>query len=194
VARAGRSGGPVRILDIATGEEHVFARRPHGQEHVFIRRPHGTAVAIAPDGTWLATAGDERRLAWIWDLRTGEECAALSGHTGRVTSVALTPDGTWLATGSWDRSVRIWDAATGQLRATLTGHTGEVTSVAIAPDGTWLAASSHDGSLRIWDTTTGRVGAVMRVDSSLKDCAWSPAGNLIAAAGDAGLYLFNFNS
>jgi WD40 repeat protein len=190
----GRSGGPVRILDIATGEEHVFARRPHGQEHVFIRRPHGTAVAIAPDGTWLATAGDERRLAWIWDLRTGEECAALSGHTGRVTSVAIAPDGTWLATGSWDRSVRIWDAATGQLRATLTGHTGEVTSVAIATDGTWLATGSHDGSLRIWDTTTGRVGAVMRVDSSLKDCAWSPAGNLIAAAGDAGLYLFNFNS
>jgi hypothetical protein len=34
----------------------------------------------------------------------------------------------------------------------------------------------------------------MRVDGALSDCAWSPSGGLLAAAGDAGLYLFAFNS
>ena len=104
-----------------------------------------SAVAIAPDGTWLATAGDDGTVR-IWDPATGQQRATLTGHTGAVSAVAIAPDGTWLATASGDGTVRIWDPATGQQRATLTGHTGAVSAVAIAPDGTWLAtASSDDG-------------------------------------------------
>jgi WD40 repeat protein len=69
-----------------------------------------------------------------------------------------------------------------------------VYAVAIAPDGTWLATTSGDGTARIWDPATGAVGAVMRVDSALNGCAWSPDGRLLAAVGDAGLYVFAFNS
>src|SRR5204862_1780201 len=75
-----------------------------------------TAVAIAPDGTWLATGGWERTVR-IWDPATGRERAALTGHTEWMTAVAIAPDGTWLATGGWDRTVRIWDPATGRERA-----------------------------------------------------------------------------
>ena len=88
--------------------------------------------------------------------------------------------------------MRIWDPATGQQRAALTGHTGAVTAVAIAPDGTWLASAGRDGSVRIWDPVTGGISAVMRVDSWLEDCAWSPSSQSLAAAGGAGLYHFTF--
>ena len=35
----------------------------------------------------------------IWDVATGRERAALTGHTGGVTAVAVAPDGSWLASG-----------------------------------------------------------------------------------------------
>ena len=173
-----------------------------------------TAVAIAPDGTWLATGSDDRTVR-IWDPATGRQRATLTGHTGPVTAVAIAPDGTWLATGSDDRTVRIWDPATGRQRATLTGHTGPVTAVAIAPDGTWLATGSHDRTVRIWDpasgeldiAVSGRIHAVAfaldgtwlatgdseRIDRPLVDCAWSPSGQSLVVAGDAGLYHFTFH-
>jgi WD40 repeat protein len=111
-----------------------------------------------------------------------------------VVAVAIAPDAAWLATTSTDKTVRIWDPATGRQRAVLTGHTDQVVAVAIAPDAAWLATTSTDKTVRIWDSATGDITAVMRVDSPLTTCAWSPSGRLLAAAGDGGLYLFNFSS
>jgi WD40 repeat protein len=54
-----------------------------------------------------------------------------------------------------------------------------------------LASAGQDGVVRVWDPATG-IGAVMRVDGRLKDCAWSPSGQSLAAAGDVGLYHFTF--
>jgi WD40 repeat protein len=130
------------------------------------------------------------------DAATGQHRVAFTGHNGQPIAVAIAPDGTWLAScgGSHDRTARIWDAATGQHRATLTGHASRVTAVAIAPDSSWLATTSDDQTALIWDPATGGISAVMRVDGSLRDCAWSPSGHLLVAAGDVGIHLFAFNS
>src|SRR5262249_35525608 len=55
------------------------------------------AVAYRPDGTQLATAGDDR-VVRVWDTATGELLYPLTGHTGVVLAVAYRPDGTQLAT------------------------------------------------------------------------------------------------
>ena len=68
------------------------------------------AVAIAPDGTWLATVGDDGTVR-IW-AADGTPRATLTGHRDPVIAVAIAPDGTWLATGGGDGTVRTWDAAT----------------------------------------------------------------------------------
>ena len=77
------------------------------------------AVAVAPDGRWLASAGGDGAVR-IWDTATWQEQAKLTGHDGAVSTVAIAPNGAWLATGGSDRIVRVWDAApTGPNRATL---------------------------------------------------------------------------
>jgi WD40 repeat protein len=59
-------------------------------------------VAIAPDGSWLASGGTVR----IWHPVTGSQRNSLSGHTGGVGAVAIAPDGSWLASGGDDDMVR----------------------------------------------------------------------------------------
>jgi len=51
---------------------------------------HG--VCFSPDGTRLASAGDDKTVK-LWDARTGEESRTLEGHTGKVHSVCFSPDG-----------------------------------------------------------------------------------------------------
>ncbi|WP_326564776.1 NB-ARC domain-containing protein [Micromonospora peucetia] len=112
------------------------------------------AVAITPDGTWLATSDDDG-VVRVWDAVTGAERTTLIGHTGPVTAVAIAPDGTWLATGGDGGVVRVWDVVTGAERATFTGPTWSVKAVTIAADGTWLATGHSDGSVQVWSVVTG---------------------------------------
>ena len=82
-----------------------------------------TAMAVAPDGSWLASAADWDGTVRIWDVATGRERAVLTGHATGVAAVAIAPDGSWLAAAAGGGTVRIWDVATGRERAALTGHT-----------------------------------------------------------------------
>ena len=113
-------------------------------------------MAIAPDGSWLASGGDDGSVR-IWDPVTGEQRAALAGHAGPVTAVAIAPDGTWLASGGDDGSVRIWDPATGQLDTVRTEHIPPCVRGRLRPGrhAGWPAAA-----------TTGRCGSGTRSPAS----------------------------
>ena len=174
---ASASDGSVRLWDTATGSLRA-ALDGHGGP---VR-----AVAISPDGTYLASAGDDGSVR-LWDTATGSLRAALDGHGGPVRAVAISPDGTYLASAGDDGSVRLWDTATGSLRAALDGHGGPVRAVAISPDGTYLASAGDDGSVRLWDTATGSLRAALDGHGGpVRAVAISPDGTYLASAGDDG--------
>jgi WD40 repeat protein len=138
-----------------------------------------TAVAISPDGTWLASAYFDGT-ARTWTPR-GTLRAVLTGHQGWINAVAISPDGTWLATAGSDKTARTWDAD-GTPRAVLTGHQGWINAVAISPDGTWLATAGSDKTARTWDADgtpravlTGHQGTVTAVVIS-PDGTWLATG------------------
>ncbi len=129
-----------------------------------------SALVVAPDGSWLASAGGGE--VRIWDPATGMILHTLTdhvdsitgknrfytGHTGSVSVLAVAPDGSWLASNSGNiflqGKIRIWDPVTGICHHTLTGHTGWVSALAVAPDGSWLASASGN-KVQIWDAATG---------------------------------------
>ena len=103
------------------------------------RRRTGRAVVLAlaysPDGSTLASAGDDAVIR-LRDVASGRVVGRLEGHGDAVSCLAFSPDGRTLATGSYDRTVKLWDVASRPRGATLTGHTNWVFAVAFSPDGT----------------------------------------------------------
>ncbi|MFF5446382.1 NB-ARC domain-containing protein [Streptomyces sp. NPDC012888] len=143
--------------------------------------PH--AVAVAPDGTWLAT-GDDRGEVRLWDVRAGHCTAVLSGHRGPVKALAVSPDGTWIASGATtDREVRLWDVLSATCTTVLAGHPHGAAALAVAPDGTWLAAATGR-IVRLWDVAAADSRVTLRGHRDpVRSVAIAPDGTWLATAG-----------
>ena len=61
------------------------------------------------DGADKVYAGGIDNVVKVWDLRKGEMCMMLEGHSDTVTGMSLSPDGSYLLTNSMDCTLRIWD-------------------------------------------------------------------------------------
>jgi WD40 repeat protein len=142
------------------------------------------AVAIAADGTWLASAGDDQTVR-IWDADKGTQRAELVAHRGPVRAVSIAADGTWLASAGDDRTVRIWGVDAEWPYDQLTGHTKRVRAVSIAADGTWLASAGDDHTVRIWNADTGSLSAELTGHTApVRAVTIAADGTWLASAGD----------
>ncbi|MFD1938717.1 hypothetical protein ACFSKW_45375, partial [Nonomuraea mangrovi] len=59
-------------------------------------------LAIAPDGTWMATAGSDRMD--LWDAQ-GRRLAPTLETPSFVGGLAMAPDGEWVAAVHWDGGI-----------------------------------------------------------------------------------------
>ena len=177
----------VPVWDVATGKR---VRTLAGHDHVMT-----AAVAVSPDGRWVATAGGpalniaDRTTGTdhdihLYDAATGERRHVLPGQPTATAALRFTPDSKTLLTG--DAVVRFWDVATGrQLRRT-DGHEAYVSDLAFV--GEALISAGADGTVRTWNPRTGEQLGVVSVGSTwAKELTLSPDGKRVCSVQGTGV-------
>ncbi|HEY2738771.1 MAG TPA: hypothetical protein VGK45_10225, partial [Thermoanaerobaculia bacterium] len=152
------------------------------------------AVALEADGRTLATGSDDGSVR-LFDLgRTGAPPRVLAGFADAVRTVAIDPAGRWLAAGSLDGTLRLWDlrssAMSGTSGRSLPTQTAAVRSLAL---GGGRLASVSGSEIRLWDAERGQEirQLVSGHPGRINSVALSPDGNVLAAGGAGGVFLWD---
>lgn len=156
------------------------------------------AVTFYPDGSQIATAGDDCVIR-LWDRQTGAAGAVLDGHQERVSSMAYSPCGSWLVIASWSNTIRLWDLNDNNIEQPRTiaqideKHNAALYSMAISPTDHWVAVGCISSQVRLFDTRSGEPAMSTKLAKGFpRVLSFSLDGQKLAiGASNSSIYLWN---
>jgi len=172
----------IRVWDLETGKTVRTLRGQIGEGN----KGNIYAMAMSPDGRWLAAGGwmgvsGDIRIR-LYDFPTGKLVALLKGHTNVVLSLAFSPDNRYLVSGSLDNNAILWNVKRQRRLHTLSGHTHDIYAVAFTPDSKRVVTGSDDHTLRLWQVRNGKHLATLKGHTDkVKSIAISPQDGTIAS-------------
>lgn len=150
------------------------------------KRPVVTSVAMNPDHTLLATAGDDH-VVRLWNATNSTAVNELVGHRDWVRAAVFSPEGQHLATAGDDHTVRIWDLRQNKQARLFGDHPLTVYTLAYSGDGKWLAAAGFDRRVSVYDVQRGTRSRTLDTNSAdIRSVAFSPDNSRLAAVGRDG--------
>lgn len=183
--------------------------QPKPQHLVAAHKGYVRGVAISPDGTLVATGGNDC-LVKLWSVKTAKLVRTLEGHEHQVYNVKFHPSGRWLISGDLRGNLKQWDVETGALvrdfdgsaiykyDKTFHGHIGGVRGMDISRDGKYFAISGIGEvsnafagigvpTVILFDWATGKRLAIMSPEDNFKGTCWGvrfhPENDFITAVG-----------
>jgi len=140
-------------------------------------------ISIAPTGLKFCSCADDSH-AKSWDLRTGEEERAFTGHGWDVKCCSWHPTKGLVATGSKDAQIKLWDPRAGEAITTIYCHKNTVTRVKWSPSGQYLASGSKDQLVMLMDIRTMSVRKVLKAhQKEVTSLCWHPETDSLLASG-----------
>lgn len=111
-------------------------------------------IKVCSDNSKFASVGGDR-MAFFWDVSTGNIIRRLRGHEGKINCLDFNNDDSVLVCGSYDTTITCWDlrAANHKPMQTITGFKDSVSSLVCTEDS--IIAGGVDGSLRQFDIRRG---------------------------------------
>jgi hypothetical protein len=142
-------------------------------------------VAFSPDSQ-LCFAGTRDHVIRIWEVATGREVGAFTGHKQDVCAVAISPDGHTLASASLDGTLRWWSVAARRAVATLRSDI-PTRWMEFTPDGRALLTREMRGALSSVTLRIYRAPEPATADVPPASEAVASFGATVQLAGDAPL-------
>lgn len=153
-------------------------------------QPVATSQAIAAPATVKSIAVNTptiipERLSAIKQMRR------MRGHNGAISSLSFSPDSRTLVSGSVDKTAKVWDISYGRVLYTFARHTDAVRGVAYHPAGHTIVSGGRDAVVTLWNASTGLPRHVVQLKSGVSCLAFNADGQVLAAGGEALVYLLN---
>jgi WD40 repeat protein/DNA-binding SARP family transcriptional activator len=178
VTEGPEGSGTIDIRDAETGESALLSFKGHDGDV--------TDVSFSPDGSRLASTGDDGRLK-VWDPSTGRLLASMSAD-GPAWGPSFSADGSFVAAAWADEStVRVLDLSTDRVVATL--RMKDAVDTAFSPAGKRLAIVSLSRNGAVFDVETGKALFGLSEPNCCtvpisRPVSWSPDGRYVAAGSD----------
>jgi len=150
-------------------------------------------ITISPTGMKFCSCADDSH-AKVWDLRTGEEERAFTGHGWDVKCCNWHPTKGLVATGSKDSQIKLWDPRASEAITTIYCHNNTVTNVQWSPQGQFLASGSRDQLIMLMDIRTMSVRKVFKGhQKEVTSLCWHPESEALLASGghDAAIHFWD---
>ena len=156
------------------------------------------AVAVSPDGKWLAIArhgwdqpkpdedqhGNQVLLVDVSKPGPPMYVMALTANFIEQTSLSISADSRWLAAGGAGKPATIWDLKSADIPASriLAPVSAQLLSgVGFSPDGKWLALGGNDGLLHLWDWRHPNQLRTIQTENVIRSLTWMADGHLVTA-------------
>ena len=185
--------GQVNSLCFAFDGELVLtvSPHPHSAIHIWDARTYERlavvptaedgclAVAVSPDGRWLAQATNKGCL--LREFVSGKIVRRME-QGGLIRSVIFSADSRWLIFGGSEQAVYIWDTVADQMAHRLMPDCGEIRSLAVREDS--LAIGCLDGTIRLYRVSDGAPEARLEAHhSTVSVLVFDPHGDFLYSAG-----------
>jgi serine/threonine protein kinase len=150
------------------------------------------ALGWSDDDTRVASIGGDKT-ADVWYAKDGQKLATYHAQQALLHSLLWLPGGQQIVSGGSDGLVEVWDATSGEKLLSYRGHhhllggSAVVKALACSPDGERVASGGSDKTVQVWNSASGKhLLTYHEQKEEVLALAWSPKGEWIASAGDAG--------
>nr|CAB3250033.1 guanine nucleotide-binding protein G(I)/G(S)/G(T) subunit beta-1 [Phallusia mammillata] len=138
------------------------------------------------DDARIVTSSGDMTCA-LWDIETGMQTTAFTGHTGDVMSLSLTDDKNTFISGACDATAKLWDLRNGMCQQTFSGHESDINAVSMFPNNMAFGTGSDDATCRLFDIRSDQELMVYSNDNiacGITSVAFSRSGRLYFAGYD----------